>query len=765
MNKVNTSEAAVQRFLLFSALLITAFVLTLLPGMAWAEVLRITDFHTEYEGEAIKYSQVKGLLVEGDTIHVLAAISTDPTRPPRDCCFIYTSEGKLEPCPYNCARRPASAEQELFIHLVTPSGFTYGISMDGKIYRWTPGAEEPWQYLSENPTIDEDVDGYRSCGYVASDTALYKVYFEQETSDWPIIRYDVMTGEQKQLYVFHYNEQPLLFILPDGTLGTYRWFENVQRIRDDGKAEKLFEPEATKNYTGDYKDILYLEGKGYLVLSDGALYLMDEEGKSTLLNYSPAYGHSNQDDGMNRLVYLPGHNAVGFAAYSGGTSGLNGDFVLNIISLTPQNTVRLQIGGLPLRNYDMNNRYATAYENSGANVKVTFPTEYTSTSFEKVAQQLVARNGSCDIFLVSTEEDGLQRMVQKGFYVPLDDVPGLAAFAEMLYPAWRQEVTTAEGALAALPIAVGGTMSVACNPEVWEGAELGEKPATYAALMESIVRWEDEGLLDDVSLFGYRRNSFSCLTELLLRANIAHYASLGETPVYDNETLLGLLKQLEEMRKLLSEYDSKRIRGDALLNMNFSAAPEIRYMTSGQTTLYLGFADGEDMVVPRTLYALVINPYSEHIEEAEDFLATAAEVMEDTTRFALQQLGWDCVELDGYEQSRTDYQKQLAEYQAMLEEFQSEGNMEAADVFQREVESLQSHLRRLEEMHYDITPEAAAGYLRSMEHTAINRASGYALIERNASTAISSFVEGKTGAEELVRRLDEVVRMWLMEQE
>lgn len=761
MNKTNFG-AVMRRPLLFLSLLLLALVL--LSGSAQAEVLRVTDFLTEYGEEPIEYASVKSVLVDSDTIHVVARVSTK-THISEDVCFEYTPEGEFVPCPYNCARRPASAEQRLFVHLVTPSGFTYGISMDGKIYRWTPGAEEPWQYLSENPTIDEDVDGYRSCGYVASDTALYKVYFEQETSDWPIIRYDVMTGEQKQLYVFHRNEQPLLFILPDGTLGTCRWVENVQRIRDDGKTEKLFEPEVPQGYMGDYKDILYLEGKGYLVLSDGALYLMDEEGKSTLLNYSPAYGNSNQGDGRNRLVYLPGHNAVGFVAYSGGTSGLSGDFVLNIISLTPQNTVRLQIGGLPLRNYDMNNRYATAYENSGANVKVTFPTEYTGTSFEKVAQQLVARNGSCDIFLVSTEEDGLQRMVQKGFYVPLDDVPGLAAFAETLYPAWRQEVTTAEGALAALPIAVGGTMSIACNPEVWEGAELGEKPATYAVLMESIVRWEDEGLLDDVSLFGYRRNSFSCLTEILLRANIAHYASLGETPVYDNETLLGLLRQLEEMRGLLSEYDGKRIRGDALLNMNYSAAPEIRYMTNGQTTLYLGFADAEDMVVPRTLYALVINPYSEHIEEAEGFLATAAEVMEDTTRFALQQLGWDCVELDGYEQSRTGYQEQLAESQAMLEEFQSAGNMEAVDIFQQDVESLQMHLRQLEEMHYDITPEAAAGYLRSMEHTAINRASGYALIERNASTAISSFVEGKTGAEELVRRLDEVVGMWLMEQE
>lgn len=763
MNKTNLG-AVMRRPLLFLSLLLLALVL--LSGSAQAEVLRVTDFLTEYGEEPIEYASVKSVLVDSDTIHVVARVSTK-THISEDVCFEYTPEGEFVPCPYNCARRPASAEQRLFVHLVTPSGFTYGISMDGKIYRWTPGAEEPWQYLSENPMIEElQWRNNMPCpGYVASDTAIYEVYQDQETYDWPVFCYDVMTGEREQLYVFPHNNQPVLFILSDGTLGAWREFTPVLRIRDDGTMEKLFEPEVPKAYMNSYKDILYLEGKGYLVLSDGVLYLMDEEGKSTLLNYSPPYGYSNQDDGMNRLVYLPGHNAVGFAAYSGGEGGVNGDFVLNIISLTPQNTVLLKVGGLPLRNLDYNNRYGTAYENSGANVKVTFPTEYTSKSFDKVSELLLSHNGGCDVFLVSTEEDGLARMVQKGFYVPLDDVPGLTDFAETLYPVWRQEVTASNGTLAALPVAVGGSTSISYRIEDWDEAALGEMPTTYAELMDCIVRWEDEGLLNDVNLFGYRRNSFSCLTEMLLRASAAHDASRGQAPTYSNETLLALLRQLEDMRPLLENYDGRRVRGAPLLDINFSAAPEIRYMAGGKTTLYLGFEDAEGVSVPRTLYALVVNPYSEHPEEAKAFLSTIAEVMEDTTRFALQQLGWDCVELDGYEQSRTGYQEQLAESQAMLEEFQSAGNMEAVDVFQQDIESLQMHLRQLEEMHYDITPEAAAGYLRSMAHTAINRASGYALIERNASTAISSFVEGKTGAEELVRRLDEVVGMWLMEQE
>lgn len=178
MNKTNF-RAAMRRSLLFLSLLLLALVL--LSGSAQAEVLRVTDFLTEYGEEPIEYASVKSVLVDSDTIHVVARVSTK-THISEDVCFEYTPEGEFVPCPYNCARRPASAEQRLFVHLVTPSGFTYGISMDGKIYRWTPGAEEPWQYLSENPTIDEDVDGYRSCGYVASDTALYKVYFEQEMS-------------------------------------------------------------------------------------------------------------------------------------------------------------------------------------------------------------------------------------------------------------------------------------------------------------------------------------------------------------------------------------------------------------------------------------------------------------------------------------------------------------------------------------------------------------------------------------------------------
>lgn len=185
MNKTNFG-AAMRRPLPFLFLLLVVAMFALLPGVSQAEVLQVTDFFAEFKGKPIVYSYIDSLLVDGDTIHLLTRISTDETRPAEESCCVFTSEGKLVLCPYNCARQPSFATYSMFVHLVTPAGFTYGISEDGKIYRWTPGAEEPWQFLSENPIIAELRENIHRPfpGYVASDNAIYEVHQDEGTLDW-----------------------------------------------------------------------------------------------------------------------------------------------------------------------------------------------------------------------------------------------------------------------------------------------------------------------------------------------------------------------------------------------------------------------------------------------------------------------------------------------------------------------------------------------------------------------------------------------------
>ncbi len=532
------------------------------------------------------------------------------------------------------------------------------------------------------------------------------------------------------------------------------------QIGEDGKIEKLFVLDKIYNYNC-CESVLYRENVGYLVLIDDGLYVSDEEGKTKLINYVPA--HRKETGGENQLVYLPDRDAVIFLSYK---ANMTADRALYIIPMEPQNMVLLRLGGIPLSRFDTNNNYGPVFESVNPSVKLVSPAEYNTDKFADVAQWLTGKDGKCDLFLLHTADDGVQNVIRKGYFAPLQDDPDLTAYVEELYPGWRELVTVEDGALAALPVAVGGNTSLGYHRALWEQEELGALPTTYAGLLDCIQRWDEEGKLELLCLFGYRKNTVACLTDMLLAANAAHYASQGQTPVYSNETLLSLLGRLDEMRAQLRAYDDKRVKGQPLIERSFTAGPEVSYENRIYTTLYLGFESPEDVTIPRTLYAYVINPYSQHQAEAKAFLNTLVHQMDEVTRFGLVEGDAQGLEMERYAESVQYTTESIEAAKAQLEEARAGGNSEETlREIERQVTALQDSLAYLQENRYDITPEAAAGYRSTMERAAVNRADGFTLVKGNAQSTITAFNDGKISAEDLCRKLDEVVRMWVMENE
>lgn len=714
---------------------------------------------TEYEGqEANVFFQ--GILVEGDVIHVASAVTVgDQTLASK--CFVLTENEELIPCTKNCGRGTRSA----FV-ITTPTGHTYRINNEGEVYRWTPEGEEPWQHVFSNPILEEIYEKgifHEEPYYAASDTKIFEVYKDYDDDhQWKISAYDMVTGERKELYQIPYNELPIIFTMPDGSLLVgYAARTPFLRIHDDGTVDELFTSDL--DWYGlsnpECQSVIYIEGKGYLMLVDGALYQLDDEGKTTFLNYAPPY-RPRGGFGGNHLVYLPGHDAVGFVTYK----NYQADSVFNIIPLEPQNVTLVSLGGIPLSRFDSGNVYGLAFESNIPNVKLVSPAEYNTEKFADVAQWLTGKDDKCDLFLLHTADDGVQNVIRKGYFAPLQDDPDLTAYVEELYPGWRELVTAPDGSLAALPVYVGGNTSLGYHRELWEQEELGPLPTTYAELLDCIQRWDEEGKLELLCLFGYRKNTVACLTDMLLSANAAHYASQGQTPVYSNETLLSLLGRLDDMRDQLRAYDDKRVKGEPLLERSFTAGLEVSYENRIYTTLYLGFEGPEDVAIPRTLYAYVINPYSQHQAEAKAFLNTLVHQMDEVTRFGLVDGDNQGVEMEGYAEGIQHTNESIELTRAQLEEARAGGvNEETIRMLESDVAALQDSLAYLQENRYDITPEAAAGYRSTMERPALNRADGFALVKGNAQSTITAFNDGKISARDLCRKLDEVVRMWVME--
>lgn len=502
----------------------------------------------------------------------------------------------------------------------------------------------------------------------------------------------------------------------------------------------------------DYESITYAPGRGFLVLTSNGIYQMDEKGRTSFLNYAPPY--KSNLSGELKLVYLPQRDEVAFV----GTTIEDG--FLYVVPLQMQEVTVLKLGGWPAT-FLFPEDYKFAFETEHNNIRVQASTAYASVGFDDVAKKMTTQDSSCDLFLLCTYDGGLANMLRKGYFVPLDDVPELDEFAKALYPAWKKEVTAPDGALAALPVWVGGYTATSYNREVWEREELGALPATYAELLDCIQRWSDEGILGQMRLFD-GNSSIQEMTKMLLEASIAHDDSQGQSPVFTNETLLALLRRVDEMRPIFTANDRLKAYQNTLMRTTCTCGPELVSMAP-DGLLYLGFEDAEDVHLSRMLYAYVINPYSKHQEEAKAYLTTITQRMEKETRFALQDTGEEGVEDKYYLKSKKSLTN---EYNTMLESYDellAEGW--GKDFMDNRLLEYQQWIAELENERYSITPEAAEAYRRTMRQGAVSRESGATLIYGNAWSTISAFIDGKISPEELCRKLDEVVRMWVMENE
>lgn len=689
-------------------------------------------------------------LLDGNTVHILAKIGASDT----SICYELTKDHQLVPCTKGCT------SPYLYNSATTPKGKTY--SIDYTISQWHPDAEDgPW--VSTAWEMAGDLFDYEnqpfqdtpSYFYTASDQGtLYAVTNDWQTpNDFRVFAFDLAIGAggeilQRNISTF----ETKTAVMPDGRLA-YSLDDSPRSfyaLDTDGKTTLLFRTELTERY-----DAIVSDGEdGFLVVTQNGLYHLDGEGTAAFLNEVPAH-----DFNVEMFTYLPERNEVLFS----GSNALGN--ALFIVPLEMEKYEELVVAGSDML---MVGDLYNAKQTFGAkHPSVRVVQQESITVFADIAQQLTAGNSGCDLFILRTGDDGIRSVIQKGYFEDLSDMPEVAAFVSTLYPVWRDEVTAADGRIGALPVDVGGYFRLWYNAALWEELQLGEVPQTYDELLDCIEVWLQDGTLEYMPLFRKSYRSYYNLVHELLRANAAWYASRGEVPVYENETLLALLRRLEGMKDALDALDKRRMAGDGLLRANwFSGLETLIVNEGGYCGLYLGFADAQDRGEPQEFYAVIINPHSEKKDLARAFLREVLGEMSDTTRCTLVDELFPGVEEVGYAESRRYLLEEgIPEAEAQYQQALADETMPLSviEFYRSELENRQNRLIQLENERYLATPEVTERYYQQMQHPAVYRADGYELIVNNAASDINRFINGKISLEALVKKLDEVVWMWTTE--
>ncbi len=403
----------------------------------------------------------------------------------------------------------------------------------------------------------------------------------------------------------------------------------------------------------------------------------------------------------------------------------------------------------------------TAYENRHLTTSVMLKDRL--SDFTDMAQAVSLGDLDNDLYVVSTYDNGIQSLKKKGVFYDLSGNQEIAAYVDSLYPTWRNLVTTEDGRIAGVPMLVNGHYQLNYRESIWEENRLGEVPKTYDELLDCIEAWHEDGRLESVRLFE-SGDTFRQLALQMLKNNAARYAARGEAAVYSNETLLQLLKRLEGLRDMLADYDRMNVLGEALFQTDRWYQMMYSPDYADYIDLPLGMEDENDYGCLMDLYVMVVNPRSKQPELAIQFIQ---ETLGDRYQTSERMLVMPGEELGVINEEALAHIKQataeLQVYQEQYAQLREQGY--SPDWMLPNMNALQGSLDYYadERTHYTILPEYDAIFRDAMEHVAVNAADGYLLMWDNAGNAINDFIDGKNSPESMLKKMDEVVWMWTME--
>lgn len=373
----------------------------------------------------------------------------------------------------------------------------------------------------------------------------------------------------------------------------------------------------------------------------------------------------------------------------------------------------------------------------------------------------------------------------RGYAVPITGEPA-EAYMRDLYPYLLEQVTDEKGQLVMLPWSIGRSNSLAYSSTAAERLGIAESdlPTTFGELFTFIRDWDaiygDLAEDMDISLFNtsisksvgaLRLMLFRSLLALaqsepdMVRANIAELGAL-----LDASLPLGSLRdRVEPVVASTPSFEDYlqlpqvKADGDYLFTISFSALPSSRienfdrYWTNTHP-LELSVLEGVQPVANYKGTVLVINPYSEHQEQALRLANYLLENMDATLAANTLQSAAPVPStvMGTYEQMQAAL--------ARDEEALAAATDDIRELLRSYVESDRATLTALEPFLYSVEQEQLNEYARSVEMTQAVWLDLDIYVE-NCMTVWNQFLVGTASGERVLRRALEVSQMMQMEYE
>lgn len=713
-------------------------------------------------------------LINQDTIHYLT----------KEGCYRFTEDHLFVPCDKNCMNGAFYEEEKVINGIIAEQGrLKYDLDLrasnsksyvtstieDNEIYYWDADAAMPWVHFAtlDREVFDQHPGNQYSLEYAVSGNTVYVLFVSMNAGQNDLYAFDSTTGQGKRIYADKALDR--LFVLPDeNKIAVSQWKSstdtNVLSIdKNSLEVEKILPNEAGEAWT---RFFINEDGTGYA--TDYHHLYQVKDGKATeLRKITEDYG------GYGCLRLCPFHeDEVLYSAYLG-----DENLIFTLPTHPGDDEVRpLTIVGFTNKLHQANSTTPslTSFIISHGNLAIEYA-DYPST-FDEIAQAMMTKSDKFDIMLFPYSHGDLKKLYQRGYACNLSDIPALDDYFASLYPVWRNACSV-DGSMFAMPLAADGSHQLLRNTALWDELSLGDVPTTYDQLFDCILRWDEQGVLEETPLFGTGINSYEKLFWKLMLDYVAASDRQGGELSFQHETFQHLMKRLYDLRPILDAHDARHLSGDMLIypegGITFikTRLSRLNYPVETLEPMPVALSDSLGCAERVNLYVLMINPYSSQRRVAEEFLIYLADhltvtsqclfINDGMTGYAAEEQPDNQATMDLSPEARANIEEYLAQaieennsgliqfWRDALVEFDEQKNMAEAGTTPEPV--------------WDISPQEVTKYQTVLPHLAILQHSNYQLLFDNGLSTMQQYLEGRLPLDQMCRRLDDIVRMNAME--
>lgn len=397
------------------------------------------------------------------------------------------------------------------------------------------------------------------------------------------------------------------------------------------------------------------------------------------------------------------------------------------------------------------------------------------TNAGDITQAMMNKSDSIDVYVVSTQDTAYNAIFNRGYMAELSGSETITGLVNAMYPA-IQNMVSKDGVIYAVPVSMYCNTGVSYDIEAFKKYGLSEAdvPSTMMEFLQLLQRMpelmeENDGMhafqtymaADDA-----RRTVFYDIIGTYSSYMQSGYLEMS----YNTELLRGLLAEFEKIdfdsMGLLEDYDDDYVWSDeSEHNVLFETYADIssrRYtMDDVWEPLMLAIDEGVEPIIDCSLEVAFVNPFSRNCDLAIEYIEAAIDGMDQIFLTETCPDMNEPIRNEYYEENLEYYEEQLATMRAEMEKASEDDKAE----WQAQITEMEGYRDEyMENYAWDVTEESIAEYRKYAQYVMPSRSIG---LDGDASETyyeqLQQYMEGNIGADEMLKNIDDKLRMMLLE--